>query len=109
LTYDFREERREARRWYWWALGLLVAGGVILTALSYAGLIGRTVVERKVFEESFQYSEARKAAIATYEAQLIEIDARLAMDITDQERRALVTQRSVVNARLTAEKARRDD
>ena len=109
MKYDYREERKEGGRWYWWAFGLLVAGGIILTALSYAGLFGRTVVEREVFENSYQYSEARKQAIATYEAQLIEIDARLAQDIPDEERRALERQKMVVNARLNAEKKRRDD
>ena len=41
------------------------------------GLIGHTIVERKVFENSFQYSEARKSEIATFEAQLVEIDCKL--------------------------------
>jgi len=45
--------------------------------LSSAGLIGEKVVEREVFENSFQYNEARKTAIATYEAQLTEINSQL--------------------------------
>jgi hypothetical protein len=36
--------------------------------IQYLGVFGKTMVEREVFESSYQYSEARKSEIATYEA-----------------------------------------
>lgn len=41
------------------------------------GLIGGTVVERKVFENSFQHSEALNSQIATDEAVVAEIERKL--------------------------------
>lgn len=58
-------EKREFGAWWVWVLALFVLTIVVLAGLNYAGIFGRTVVERKVFEHSFQYSEARKAEIAT--------------------------------------------
>lgn len=79
---EFREMRREGRRWWAWGLGLLVITVVVLSVLGYFGIVGRTIVERKVFERSFQYSEARKTEIATFEAQLTEIERKLAAPST---------------------------
>lgn len=71
------KEKKYVAGWWFWVLMLLIVSGVILTGLNYAGIFGRTVMERKVFENSFQYSEARKSEIATFEAQLAEIDRKL--------------------------------
>lgn len=70
-------EKKLVGGWWMWILLLTIVSGLILTGLSYMGLFGRTVVERKVFENSFQYSESRKSEIATYQAQLTEIDRKL--------------------------------
>jgi len=58
----------------------LIILGFILNSM---GLFGRTVVKREVFENSFQYSEARKTEIATFEAQLAEIRRKLSDDSID--------------------------
>lgn len=84
-------------------LALLVAIGFALNSL---GLIGQTVVERKVFEESFQYSEARKTAIATYEAQLAEINRKLASDVDSQTRTNLESQAAGIRIQLSMERSK---
>lgn len=80
-------EKKEFGKWWVWVLFLLMITGVIFTGLNYVGLIGRTVVERKVFENSFQYSEARKTEIATFEAQLAQIERKLSNPNLDNNTR----------------------
>lgn len=100
-------ERREFGKWWVWILGLAILSGVIITALGYAGVFTKTVVEREVFEQSFQNSEARKSEIATYEAQLAEINSQLAdPNLDENTRRSLKAQKSAIEVRLTAAQAK---
>lgn len=102
MIEEGREMRSELGRWWIYVLALVVVSMPVLAVLNYAGVIGDTVVERVVFENSFQYSEARKSEIATYSAQLAEIDAQLANpSLDDQTRNALMAQRSAINVRLS--------
>ena len=71
------QDKREVGGWWMWILGLVVVSVVVFGGLRYTGMIGQTFVERKVFENSYQYTAAQKARIATFEAQLAEIDTRL--------------------------------
>jgi hypothetical protein len=104
---DFRTERREGLKWLFWGLGICVILGILLWVLSSAGLIGRTVVEREVFERSFQYSEATKRQIATYEAQIEEINVQLASpDLDTRTRQNLNAQRSAIRIQLKAAQER---
>lgn len=58
-------------------VGALVVFTIIGWGLHYAGIIGDTYVERKVFENSYQYTAGQKKRIATLEAELAEIEVRL--------------------------------
>jgi len=88
---DYRQEvvtgLKEARWTFFKGMPLLLMIVFFLAVLGFGlnslGLFGRTVVERKVFENSFQYSEARKSEIATFEAQLSEINRKLSGDSID--------------------------
>ncbi|MFW9801134.1 MAG: hypothetical protein ACFFFC_00655 [Candidatus Thorarchaeota archaeon] len=55
---------------------LMLLCGVIFIA-DCVGLFGRTVIERKVFENSYQRSASLKSQIATHKAALEEIRIRL--------------------------------
>lgn len=104
---SMREERREFSRWWWWILGLVIVTGLIFSILGYVGVFTKTVVEREVFEQSFQYSEARKSEIATYEAQLAEINSQLADPSLDAStQRSLKAQKSAIEVRLATAKAK---
>lgn len=63
----------------WWMLIVLmiVISFPVFFALDSFGLIGRTIVEREVFERSYQRQEAQKTKQNTIAAQLAEIDALL--------------------------------
>ena len=71
------QDKREVGGWWMWILGLVVVSVVVFGGLRAAGMLTGTIVERKVFENSYQYTAAQKARIATFEAQLAEIDTRL--------------------------------
>jgi hypothetical protein len=55
---------------------LLILGGVGFM-LSSAGVIGRTIVEREVFEQSYQRSTALQERVAVDVASLTEIERQL--------------------------------
>ena len=99
-------EKKYFGGWWVWILVLIIPTILIFTALNYAGIIGHTIVEREVFENSFQYSESRKSEIATYEAQLSEISAQLSFDIDTQTRAQLEAQAASIRVLLTVARSK---
>lgn len=82
---EYREEARRVERESRWTVlrftGLFVLVIAVIGGVGFGmkslGLIGGTIVERKVFEHSFQRSESMKARIATDRAVLAEIEVQL--------------------------------
>ena len=72
-----REAGWTVRRFLPLFLGVVAVLGITGFTLNSLGLLGRTVVEREVFEHSYQRSEALKSQIATDEATLAEIERKL--------------------------------
>lgn len=100
-----REVHREARWTFWKFLPLFITGIVVLALLGFAlnslGLLGRTVVERKVFENSYQRSEGLKTQIATDEATLAEIQRQLDNpNLNDNTRHNLEAQARAARIRI---------
>jgi hypothetical protein len=54
------KDKKLVASWWFWCVLLIVVTIPIFWILSAVGIIGKTVVEREVFERSFQYSEARE-------------------------------------------------
>lgn len=82
---------------------LIIALALLLFGLNYAGVIG----ERFIFENSFQYQEARDLEISNYEAQLVEIETQLRRtDLTAGTRKNLEAQAAAIRVRIKAAKAR---
>lgn len=103
------EEKREFARWWLWILGLIIVTAVAIGALNYVGIIGKTAVEREVFEESYQYTAGQRQKIATYEAQLAEINSKLSdPNLDDATRKNLEAQKSSIKIQLdTARRAQK--
>lgn len=96
-------EKKEFGKWWVWLVFLCVGTMTVFAGLNYVGLVGKTVVERKVFENSFQYSEARKTEIAIFEAQLVEVDRKLTnSDLTKTTRTNLEATASAIRVQLSA-------
>jgi len=95
-------DKKEFGKWWIWVLLFVVISIIVLSFLNYAGMIGRTVVERKVFEQSYQRSESYKSQIATWEAQLIEINSKLSGDLDKSTRQNLEAQASSIRVMLNS-------
>lgn len=104
---EYKEDLEAADRFMGIGVKWLIIAVVALTGIGFwmntAGVFGQKVVERKVLENSYQYSEARKTEITTMEAQLAEIDVQLSNpDLDSQTKRNLEAQKSAINVRLKA-------
>jgi len=87
------EEKTFVGKLWVWILFLIIITTVTMTGLSYLGLIGKTVVERKVFEQSYQKQEADKTASTAYSAQLAMLRRKLNnQDITASTRNEIQAQ-----------------
>lgn len=71
------EEKKYIGKWWIWILFLLIISIIVVSILNYVGLIGKTFVERKVFEQSYQKSEADKTAKTAYSAQIALLRGKL--------------------------------
>ena len=71
------EEKKEFGLWWLWVLGLIIISIIGLSLLNYFGKIGSTIVERKVFENSYQRSEGLRSQENTWNAQLSSISSQL--------------------------------
>jgi hypothetical protein len=108
---DAREIHKEARWTLWKFLPMFLGVIVLLTLLGFGfrsmGLWGGTVVERKVFEASYQRSEAIKSQIATDEAVLAEIQVQLSNPNLDPSTKTnLQAQAAAARVRIAATKGK---
>lgn len=100
------QEKKYFAGWWLWVILLIAIASVIFTGLNYVGIIGRTAVEREVFEQSYQRSESLMSEIATYEAQLSEINRKLSGDIDANTRLNLEAQASSIRVLLTTARSK---
>lgn len=101
---EVRHLNTEARWTIWQTLPTILIVVILVGAVGFGarscGLIGSTVVERVVFENSFQYKEGMAQRGAIMEANIAEIDMLLSQN--PENRTDLINQRSVLNAQLRA-------
>lgn len=104
---EFRSDMSEAKRTTWGFMPTLIGIIIVLSILGFVlnslGVFGRTVVERKVFEQSYQRSSAIESQTATDEAALVEINSQLSRTDIDQNTRAnLESQAAGARVRIDA-------
>ncbi|OGZ44484.1 MAG: hypothetical protein A3J55_04565 [Candidatus Ryanbacteria bacterium RIFCSPHIGHO2_02_FULL_45_17b] len=110
---EYRDEARQMAKdahWTFWKFfpAFLVAV-IMLSAVGFGlnslGLFGKTVVERKVFEHSYQRQAGLEAEIATYQATLTEIERKLTNSELDTNTRFnLEAQASMIRIKMAAAK-----
>ena len=107
---DAAEALRDARWTFFKGAPLFIMIIVFLVVFTFIlnslGLIGQKVVERKVFENSIQYAEARKTEAATFEAQLAEINRKLSGSVDPETRTNLEAQAAALRIQLKVARAR---
>ena len=100
-------EKKEVGGWWLWVLMLVV---ISVAALTVTGALGRffgVAVERQVLVHSHQYQEARNSEVATYEAQLAELQGQLdRSDLSESTRARINGQISSINILLTAARSK---
>lgn len=67
-------EKKYFAGWWLWLIFLIIIAALIGSILKYTGMIGTTIVERVIFENSFQYKEGMKQRSSVLESSLSEID-----------------------------------
>ena len=113
MTYrnEASEVARESRWTFFRFLPLFSAVIVTLALLGFGlrslGMFGSTVVERKVFEQSYQRSEAIRSQIVTDEAVLTEIQRQLSSaDLDEQTQFNLEAQAAAARVRIQSARAK---
>lgn len=86
--------------WWIWITLLSMFTIAVLFALNAAGLLGRTILERKIFEQSYQRQTGQAERLATFQAQLSEINSRLAGELDPTTRSNLQAQKSAINIQI---------
>ncbi len=97
-----KSDRAQATRWALWGFGLLALLIVGLSALNALGFIGQTVLEREVFEQSYQRTAGLESKMATMNAQMAEIDVLLQSDLDPSVRTDLEAQKAALNVQISS-------
>ena len=93
-------EKLEFGGWWIWILALLIISVIAMMGLRAAGMIGGVWLERKVFEQSYQKQAGDAERLATFQAQLAEINARLSGELDVATRQSLLAQRAALNVQI---------
>jgi hypothetical protein len=94
-------DKRFVFRWWMFIVFLSIATIIISGLLHFTGTYTFTIFERKVFENSYQYSEARKTEQMQYKAALEEINIKLRNpNLTKEDKINLNAQKSAIQIRL---------
>ena len=97
-------EKKEFGAWWIWITLLIVVSIIAFSILGYFGKIGSVFVERKVFEQSYQRSEAMKSQEITWNAQLASINSQL---ISNPNSTSLIAQKRMLEVQIAQIKGMR--
>ncbi len=96
-------EKKSMAGWWTFFLVLLVVSMAVLGATGALGRIVNVVVEREVFERSFQYQESKSEQIATYQAQMAELESKLAdSNLSDSAKSDIRAQLAAIRIQLNS-------
>lgn len=70
-------DKIDITKWWLFLVFLIILAMVIFGMINYTNLFVGTIIERKVFEQSYQKKEADKTALTTYKAQLSNLKSKL--------------------------------
>tara|TARA_Y100000034_G_C6891049_1_gene409901 strand:+ start:971 stop:1312 length:342 start_codon:yes stop_codon:yes gene_type:complete len=101
--------RTESSWTFWRFLPIVVIFFIIVGGIGFGlkslGLIGSTIVEREVFEQSYQKRAGDAAQLSTYKAALAEVEAQLQIPGLDAQTKArLEAQATSIRVRINSER-----
>ena len=83
----------------------VIITSIVFGIMGYFGKFTNTVVERKIYENSYQYSQGKKEEIATLEAQIEVLEEKLLNPkLNNETKREIRNQITALEARLRAAK-----
>jgi len=82
------KEKRIIRSWWIFFTGLIIVTIIVFNILNYIGMIGKTAVEREVFEQSYQKQAGDASRQRHYRAQLAHINSLLVSSPNDAQLKA---------------------
>lgn len=100
----FKEEKKIITSWWFYFLGLILITIIFGSFMKYFGMIGKTVVERVVFENSYQRSETMKSREMGYLVQLSQVNSMLATETDPEKINYLKAQEAMLNTQLSLTK-----
>lgn len=100
-----RSELREASAWGAWYIAFVALFVIVIGVIGFTGGIwGRVIdnaVDREIFEHSYQREASLDAKVATFTAQLAQIDVQLSNpDLSDEARVELQAQRAALQVQI---------
>lgn len=103
---EYRNEANQVAKDSVWTifkfLPFIVIFALIMFGLNSMGVIGKTVVERKVFENSYQRSEGIKSGLSMFKAQLAEVNSRLRQrDLNKYDKQDLLAKKSALTIQIS--------
>jgi len=96
--------KKEITGWWFFYLVLAIITIGALSILGYMGKFTGVVVERKVFEQSYQKQAGDSKRIAAYRAQLATINSLLPGEKDPAIRRDLAAQKSMLEVQIRSTK-----
>jgi 5-bromo-4-chloroindolyl phosphate hydrolysis protein len=91
------KDKKEFGSWWLFITGLVIVSSILFTILHYVGFVGSTVIERKVFEQSYQKQAGDSSRQRHYQAQLADINSRLVSSPNDAD---LLAQRAMLRIQI---------
>lgn len=103
MTDKTRGEKRFFAGWWLWITLLLVVSTIVFGALNALGIIGRTAVERVVFEQSYQRKAGDNAKLNTFIAEKASLESQLRRnDLSSAQRSDYEAQLAAINIQINS-------
>jgi len=100
-------EKKEFGGWWLFTLGLIVISIVVFAILNYNGKVFGTMIENKVFQESYQRKSGLDAERARYEAELAKVNFLLMYEKNVNVIKNLKAQKAMLEVQIETNKRKR--
>jgi len=97
-------EKKEFVGWWIFILGLVIITVFVLAILGYTGKLTGTVIEREVFENSYQKTASDDSRNLRYKSELAKVKSLLEDETDIQTRKELKAQRAMLEVQLKGQK-----
>jgi len=100
-------EKKELGKWWVWITVLIVFSIATLGVLRYTGIIGGTIVENQVFQNSYQRKSGLDAEKSRYEAELAKVNSLLSTETDPELIKSLKAQKAMLEVQLDTNKRKK--